>query len=63
MGLLLQVLHHFRAGAAIRIAGIVVHLGGLGELATGQWPFDHHRFQVGTRSVDGGGKCGGAPIR
>ena len=40
--------------------GIILHLGGDGELATGLQPGDQGRLQHGARRIDGGGAAGRA---
>ena len=56
-GLLLELLHQLRALNALGEAGVVLDLGGDGELAAGLRAVDDERVEFGARRVDGGGQA------
>src|SRR2546427_3773120 len=58
--LLLEDLHHLGAEDAVGEAGIVLHVGGDGELAARLRALDDYGAQVGARGVERGGQPGGA---
>ena len=52
LGLRLEFIHHNRAVDSFRETGIILDIGGCGELPTGLHALDHERFKVGTGGVD-----------
>jgi hypothetical protein len=52
--------HELGAGDALLEAGIVLHLGGGGELTAGLRAVDQHGLEVGAGGVDRGGEARGA---
>ena len=60
LGLGAHLLHQPRALDHVREAGIVLDIGGDGQLAAGLQAGDDDGAQHGARGVDGGGPAGGA---
>ena len=58
LGLLAELVHHVRAHDAVGETGIVLDVGGDGELAPGLGTLHHQRREVGTGRVEGGGESG-----
>lgn len=59
-GLGLHFHHEFRAHYAIGESGVVFHIGGGGELASGLRAGEDEGLKVGAAGVDGGGPSGAA---
>jgi hypothetical protein len=60
LGLVAQVLHHLRAHHALRVARVVLDVGGLLEQAAPGEALDHEWVEVGAGRVERGGVAGGA---
>ena len=60
LGLLLHLVHQPGALDGVGEAGIILHLGGDGELAAGLDAGDQGRLQHGARGIDRGGAAGRA---
>ena len=60
LGLRLHLLHEPGALDDVGEAGIVLDIGGDGELAAGLQARDHDRLKHGARRIDGGGVAGRA---
>ena len=60
LGLGLHLLHQPRALDDVAEAGIILDVGGDGQLAAGLDALDDDRRHAGARGVDGGGEAGRA---
>ena len=60
LGLFLHLVHQPGALDGVGEAGIILHLGGDGELAARLDAGDQGRLQHGARGIDGGGAAGRA---
>ena len=60
LGLLLHLLHQPGTLDDVRVAGIILDVGGDGELAAGLDALDQHRLEHGARGIDRGGVSGRA---
>ena len=59
LGLAPEHVHHLGTLDAVLEAGIVLDLGGDGELAAGLMALDQQRGEIGARRVERGGEAGG----